>query len=57
MLKKLLVRLLLGWRKKGVFDLVWLAGKPYLIKIHLYEPAEEIISKMEKALQRQGLEV
>ena len=56
-LRKLLVRLLLGWRKKEVFDMVWLAGKPYLIEIHLYESAEEIVSKVEKALQGQGLEV
>ncbi len=54
MIKKLLVGLLLGRRKKEVFDMVWLGDKPYLIKVYLYESAEETIAKMKKALQEQG---
>ncbi|MDE5758702.1 MAG: hypothetical protein K2H85_08845 [Allobaculum sp.] len=47
--------LLLGWKKKEVFDVVLLRGHFYALSIHPYEPADEFIEKMEKALQGQGL--
>lgn len=47
--------LLLGRKKKGFFDMVSLRGRFYVISIHPYEPADEFIGKMEKALQEQGL--
>lgn len=54
-MRRLLIRLLLGRRKKGFYDIVLFDGKPYLVNICLYEPANEFIDRMEKALQTQGL--
>ncbi len=53
MLRKLLVRLLLGW-KKEFFDVVEINGCHYIMDIHMYEPADKFIARAEKALQEQG---
>lgn len=54
LLRKLAIRMLLGWKEKEFFDLVSLGGRSYMIDIHPYEPADEFVGRMEKALQEQG---
>ncbi|MCI9271806.1 MAG: hypothetical protein HFH11_11805 [Dorea sp.] len=56
-IRKFAVKLLLGRRREEVFDIVRIRGKTYLIRLYLYESAEETIAKMEKALQEQGLKL
>lgn len=55
MIRKLLIRLLLGRKKDGFCDIVFLGGKAYLVSIRVHEPAAEFIGRMEKALQEQGM--
>lgn len=57
MIKKLAIKLLLGWKKNETSDIVLLGGKTYLLRIQLYEPADEFVDRMEKALQEQGSKV
>lgn len=54
-IRKLAIRLLIGWKKSEISDIVLLGGKAYQLRIHLYEPADEFVERMEKALQEQGL--
>lgn len=55
LLRKLVIRLLLGWKKKEIFELVSLKDSFYVLDIHLHEPADEFVGRMEKALQEQGM--
>lgn len=55
MIRKLLIGLLLGRNKDGFCDIVFLGGKVYLVSIHAHESAAELIGRMEKALQEQGM--
>lgn len=50
MLRKLLVRLLICW-KKEFFNVVEINGCHYIMGIHMYEPADKFIARAEKALQ------
>lgn len=52
--RKLLIRLLLN-RKNKFFDFVTIKGQNYLVDIHVHEPGDKFINRMEKALHRQGL--
>lgn len=54
MLKRILIRLLLG-KNKEYFDAVKIKEKWYIVRLCPYVPAEEFISKMQEALQKQGL--
>lgn len=55
MLKRILIRLLLG-KNKEYFDAVKIKENWYIVRLCPYVPAEEFISKMQEALQKQGLE-
>ncbi len=54
MLKRLVIRLMLG-RKKEIYELVSLKGRFYVLNIQPFVSADRLISRFEKALQKQGM--
>jgi hypothetical protein len=51
-LRKTVVTLLLGRRKKALFDIVPLKGHLYVLDIRPYESADKLICRVKKDLAR-----
>lgn len=53
MFRRLLVILFLG-NKEECYRVIRIKGSLYVVCVRRYEPAENFINRMEKALQKQG---